>query len=111
VTQKIVVELYEDRNGKCPYLKWFDKLKNKRDAARIEYRIRRLESDGNFGTVESIGDGVYEFKFYFGPGYRAYFGKENDRFIILLIGGDKGTQKRDIEKAKEYWSDYQEAKK
>ena len=111
MTQKTLVELYEDKNGKCPYLKWFDKLKDKRDAARIEYRIRRLENDGNFGSVESVGDGVYEFKFYFGPGYRVYFGKENDRFIILLIGGDKGTQTRDIEKAKEYWSDYKEAKK
>jgi putative addiction module killer protein len=110
MTQKIFIELYEDENGRCPYLKWFDKLKNKKDAPRIENRVRRIETDGNFGTIESIGDGVFEFKFYFGPGYRIYFGKEDDAFIIILIGDDKGTQKRDIEKAKAYWKDYKERK-
>lgn len=95
-----MIKLYEDKKGQCPYLKWFDKLKDNKDAARIEYRIRRIESDGNFGIIEPVDDGVYEFKFYFGPGYRVYFGKKNNQLIIPLMGGHKGTQKRDIEKAK-----------
>ena len=110
MTFRYIVKLYEDRNGKIPYLRWFDKLKIKRDAARIEYRIRRIETDGNFGIVKPIGEGIYEFKFYFGPGYRVYFGRENERIILLLSGGGKETQERDIKKAKRYWKDYKERK-
>ena len=55
---------------------------------------------------KSLKDGVFEIKIPFGPGLRIYFGEDGDQLILLLIGGDKGSQKKDIAKAKEYWSDY-----
>jgi len=106
--QSFSTQIYQDKNGNSPYLKWFKKLKNKKDAARIEYRIRRYETDGSYGVVKLIGEGVYEFKFYFGPGYRVYFGKDNEKMILLLVGGDKATQKRDVKRAFKYWNDYKE---
>jgi putative addiction module killer protein len=61
---------------------------------------------GNFGDVRSVGDGVQELRIHFGPGYRVYFGRVGDAVIILLCGGDKGSQDRDIERAQEYWRDH-----
>ena len=81
------------------FAKWFRKLKDFRTKAIIEVHIDRME-EGNFGTFESIGDGVYEKKIDYDPGYRLYCEKKNDKWIILLCGGDKSTQKADIIKAK-----------
>ena len=61
---------------------------------------------GNLGNIRSLGDGVSELKVDFGPGYRVYFGEDGPRVVVLLIGGDKGSQQRDIAKAKDYWRDY-----
>ena len=61
---------------------------------------------GNFGLHRELQDGVFELKEDFGPGYRIYFGVDGDEIIILLVGGDKGSQSRDIAKAKEYWTNY-----
>jgi putative addiction module killer protein len=60
---------------------------------------------GDFANCRSIGGGVHELKISFGPGYRVYFGVEGE-FVVLLNGGDKASQRRDIAKAKEYWTDY-----
>jgi putative addiction module killer protein len=60
---------------------------------------------GNLGNCRSLGEGVHELKINFGPGYRVYFGVD-DHFVVLLNGGDKASQSRDIERAKEYWTDY-----
>jgi putative addiction module killer protein len=80
--------------------KWLRKLKDLRAKAKILFRIQRIENDGHFGDFEPVGDGVLELKINYAKGYRIYF-KENDgRIIILLIGGDKSTQQKDIEKAK-----------
>jgi len=68
-------------------------------------RIARVEV-GNSGNCGSVGDGVFELKFHFGPGYRVYFGEMDDTIIILLNGGAKKSQKKDIKKAKEYWKEY-----
>ena len=57
-------------------------------------------------SPERVGQGVLELKIYFGPGYRVYFGREGTELVMLLCGGDKGSQERDIRKAQEYWSDY-----
>ncbi len=62
---------------------------------------------GNFGDRKSVGGGVLELRFDFGPGYRVYFGEDGASVILLLIGGDKSTQTKDIETAKRYWNDYQ----
>ncbi len=76
--------------------------------ARIQARVLRFE-EGNLGDHKSVGDGVCEARMTFGPGYRIYFGREGAAVVILLVGGDKGTQAKDIRKARAYWADYTEA--
>jgi len=61
---------------------------------------------GNFGDCKSLGDGVFELRMTFGPGYRVYFGREGEQVIVLLCGGDKSTQDKDIGRAKAAWTDY-----
>jgi putative addiction module killer protein len=82
------------------YSKWFDSLRDRAAQARINMRIRRL-SLGNPGDVKSVGKGVSELRIDYGPGYRVYFTKHGDTVVILLAGGDKRTQEKDIEKALE----------
>ncbi len=80
------------------YQAWFTGLPDKLVKARIEARIRRLQ-DGNPGDVEAVGEGVSELKLHFGSGWRVYYTERNGHIIILLAGGDKSTQKRDIKLA------------
>ena len=82
------------------YARWFAKLRDRHARARILVRIRRL-SLGNPGDVRPVGDGVSELRIDYGPGYRVYFTRRGDTVVVLLAGGDKRTQQRDIEKAKE----------
>lgn len=79
---------------------WIDGLKDRRAASKVAARIVRLEA-GNFGDAKSVGDKVSELRVAFGPGYRVYFTRKGDQVVILLCGGDKGTQARDIATAKE----------
>lgn len=78
---------------------WLDGLRDRKARVRIGDRLKRLAS-GNAGDTKSVGDGVQELRLYFGPGYRIYYTWQGDRLIILLSGGDKSTQKRDIALAK-----------
>jgi len=80
--------------------KWLRKLKDVRAKAKILFRIQKIESDGHFGDSKPVGDGIIELKINYAKGYRVYFKEVNGRIIILLVGGEKSTQKRDIEKAK-----------
>lgn len=82
------------------FTKWFDNLKDRKARARIQARIDRVEM-GNFGDVAPVGEGVSEFRIFYGPGYRIYFVQRNSVVVVLLSGGDKSSQKRDIAKAKE----------
>ena len=82
------------------YAEWFASLRDQKARARIDVRIRRL-SLGNPGDVKPIGSGVSELRIDYGPGYRVYFSQRGPMLIILLAGGDKGTQDRDIKKALE----------
>jgi putative addiction module killer protein len=82
------------------YADWFDSLRDRKARARIDVRIRRL-SLGNPGDVKPIGSGVSELRIDYGPGYRVYFVQRGPMLIILLAGGDKRTQERDIKKALE----------
>ncbi len=78
--------------------------------ARIQARVLRFEL-GNLGDHKTVGEGVWEARVMFGPGCRIYFGKDGDSIIVLLVGGDKGSQAKDIARAREFWRDYLEAKK
>lgn len=82
------------------FAKWLAGLKDRKAKARIQARIDRIEL-GNFGDVASVGDGVNELRIFYGPGYRVYFIRRNAVVVILLCGGDKGSQQADIAKAKE----------
>jgi putative addiction module killer protein len=77
---------------------WFTRLKDKRAATRIQARIDRAE-DGNFGDCSPVGDGVSEMRIHYGPGYRVYFIQRDIELVILLAGGDKSTQSKDIKTA------------
>jgi putative addiction module killer protein len=104
-TRKKQVIFYRNKNGSEPFIEWHEALPDAIARKRIITRIRRLES-GNYGDCEPIGDGLSELRMFFGPGYRAYFGEEGGNIVIMLCGGDKRTQDKDIRTAKEYWKEY-----
>ena len=79
-------------------------------SARIQARILRFEN-GNLGDHKTVGDGVWEARLDFGPGYRLYFGKHGISVILLLAGGEKGSQSKDIALAKRYWGDFRKGAK
>ncbi|WP_226017448.1 type II toxin-antitoxin system RelE/ParE family toxin [Novosphingobium sp. FKTRR1] len=79
--------------------KWLDELPDRKTRLRIIDRIKRL-ADGNAGDFKSVGDNVLELRFRFGPGYRVYYTWQNSRLVLLLAGGDKDSQPRDIIRAK-----------
>lgn len=95
------IRYYIAPNGKSPFAGWLDKFKDNIMRSRIERRIERMAS-GNYGDCEPVGSGVYELRLDFGPGYRVYFAEEENVVVILLCGGDKSTQKKDIINAKHY---------
>ena len=97
-----IVEFVE--GGRSPFADWFNKL-DAVAAARVDRQIRRLEA-GNFGSAKPISEGVFEVVIDFGPGYRVYYDVEGKTVIILLGGGSKRKQQRDIEAAIERWCRY-----
>jgi len=103
------VRIYALPDGRIPYLDWFAKLRDRRAQQRIQARIARVRL-GNFGQTRSVGGGVQELKIDYGPGYRIYFGRDGECVVILLCGGDKGTQDEDIKEAQNYWKKYQQEK-
>ena len=100
------LEIYQNRNGNEPFIEWISAIRDKVTAARIRSRLRRIEEGGNLGDHRSVGDGVFELRLRFGAGYRIYFGKIGNDTILLLRGGDKGSQRQDIVKAKTDWKTY-----
>ncbi|ARN84834.1 type II toxin-antitoxin system RelE/ParE family toxin [Candidatus Nucleicultrix amoebiphila] len=103
-----IVKIYQDETGHEPYIEWLDALKDKTTKSRIQQRIRRITL-GNSGDHHSVGQGVSELRLDFGPGYRIYYGEQGNKIVILLCGGNKKTQARDIEKAQSYWKEYMES--
>ena len=101
------IEFYRDTGGKVPFRDWLDGLRDVAAAARIRIRLNRIRL-GNFGVVRTLGDGVSELKIDHGPGYRVYYAMSGKTVVLLLVGGDKSAQRKDIVTAKRYWKDYQE---
>jgi putative addiction module killer protein len=105
----INIKYYKNSKGEEPFKIWLSSL-DKLTEYRIRAKINKILL-GNLGRKEPVGNGVYEFKLYFGPGYRIYYGVISREIILLLYGGDKSTQQKDIEIAIEFWKDYQRSKK
>ncbi|EJI4682339.1 type II toxin-antitoxin system RelE/ParE family toxin [Salmonella enterica] len=89
---------------------WLLSLKDSRAKARVLARIDRMKM-GNFGDSELIGDGLSEARIHYGPGYRVYFMQQGEVVVVLLCGGDKNSQSKDIKKAKQIAKAWREAKK
>ena len=99
------IRIYRTFDGRAPFVEWFKLLRDRRGAAKIRVRLRRVKL-GNLGDHKSVGHGVIELRISFGPGYRLYTGLQGDEMIVLLCGGDKSTQSQDIAQAHIYWADY-----
>ena len=93
-------------DGRIPFREWLSRL-DVTIRARIQIRILRFES-GNLGDHKSVGNGVWEARMVFGSGYRLYFGKDGRKIVVLLVGGDKASQGKDIKVAQRYWNEYLE---
>ncbi len=104
------VRHYLTAAGVDAFAEWFEALADRHAQARVQTRIDRLER-GLFGDAEPCGEGVWELRIDWGPGYRVYYARSGERIILLLLGGDKRKQQADIEQAKEYWRDYQQRTK
>lgn len=99
------IEIYRTKDGKCPFKDWLESLRDIVARSKIRKRLDRVEM-GNLGEWRTVGEGVNELKINYGPGYRIYFGQEGQTVVILLCGGVKSSQQRDIIKAQEYWADW-----
>ncbi len=104
--EEIAIEIYETATGKRPFENWIKEIKEIHTRAKILNRLDRLKL-GNFGDCKSLQEGVCELWIHYGSGIRIYYGRIKNKVILLLCGGDKSSQDRDIAKAKEYLKDYQ----
>lgn len=105
----IVVAEYEQTDGTRPFSRWFAGL-NVAAALKVRTAVARLEA-GNVSSVKPVGQGVSEYRLDFGPGYRIYFGQDGDTLVILLGGGTKKRQRKDIETARAHWKAYKTRKR
>ncbi len=103
--QEKTILIYVKEDGTTPFNDWLEALRDRKARAIIRTRINRVRL-GNLGDCKSVGEGVSELRIKFSAGYRIYFGQEGDTIIILLSGGDKSSQNKDIKQAKAYWQDY-----
>ena len=104
--QERILQYYKQANGKSPFTEWIHGLPDKKTRAIIFQRIDRIRL-GNFGDCRSLGAGVYELRVSWGPGFRIYYGLEGSLIVLLLCGGDKSSQKKDILKAHQMWKEAQ----
>ncbi len=96
---------FETRDGRVPFREWMNLVKGQPVYEKVVARLERIE-EGNFGEHRSVGEGVSELVINFGPGYRVYYGLDGADIVILLVGGSKATQQKDIDAAKQYWRQY-----
>jgi putative addiction module killer protein len=97
---------YEDDTGFQPYMSWLGKLADRQAKARILVRVMRM-AGGNFGDCRPVGEGVWELRIDWGPGYRVYYAQAGKKLVLLLTGGDKRKQQADIAAAIDYWNNWQ----
>jgi putative addiction module killer protein len=105
----VAIREFLDSNGRSPYAIWFNRL-NPQAAAKVATALIRMEQ-GNFSASKGVGQGVFECRIDFGPGYRIYFGRDGDNLVILLGGGSKKRQQKDIDLAKVFWKEYKRRKR
>ena len=99
------IKNYLTADGRAPFSEWRADLRDRQAKAKIKARLKRIAA-GNLGDYRSVGEGVCELRIDYGPGYRIYFAQIGTTIVLILCGGDKSTQERDIRKAIEYWREY-----
>lgn len=99
------LRMYVTADGRSPFSEWLASLRDGTARAKIRVRLDRI-SLGNIGDCHSVGEGVQELRIDHGPGYRVYFGQLGSIIVLLLCGGDKSAQAKDIDLAKYYWNEY-----
>ncbi|MFY9223921.1 MAG: type II toxin-antitoxin system RelE/ParE family toxin [Blastocatellia bacterium] len=99
------IKIYKTAKGQSPFKEWIKSLTDGATVDVINSRITRIRG-GLFGDCKAVGEGVYELRIDYGPGYRVYFGQEGTELVLLLCGGNKSSQKQDIKDAKAYWDNY-----
>ena len=104
-----ILRSFVNELGRSPFSEWFAAL-DAPAAGKVTVALTRLEL-GNFSNVRGVGSGVFECKIDFGPGYRVYFGKDGEQLVILLGGGTKKRQQRDIAAALDDWAEYKRRKR
>ncbi len=107
---EIDIELYRTSSGYCPFDEWFESIREMNTRAKVLTRLDRLKV-GNFGDCKVLKSGIAELRIHYGPGIRVYYSKIGNKLILLLCGGDKGSQTKDINKAKEYLNEYHSREK
>jgi len=104
MTEREIKKL-ELQNGLVPFDEWFDSLRDLRIQTAVDARLTRVRA-GNFGDCKSVGGGVFELRISFGPGLRVYYGLHGQRIVVLIGGGDKRSQSRDIRRAQQLWQQW-----
>ena len=99
------IRIYTTPNGRAPYRQWYARIKDEKLRTIISTRLTRLET-GNLGDFKRLNQDLYELRIHYGPGYRIYFGSFQNTVVVLLCAGTKGTQRRDITRAQNYWNDF-----
>jgi putative addiction module killer protein len=99
------IKKLELQNGLVPFDEWFDALHDRKMQAAVDARLTRVRAE-NFGDCKSVGGGVFELRIVLGPGLRVYYGLQGQQVVILLGGGDKSTQARDIRRAQQLWQQF-----
>lgn len=100
---------YLDDQDRSPYGEWLSSLRDPRAIAKIISHVDRMEL-GNLGDSEPVGGGISELRIHYGPGYRVYYARDGKDIYLLLCGGDKSTQSKDIKRARKYWTDHKRSR-
>jgi putative addiction module killer protein len=102
------LRIYRTKDGNEPFVEWIEALKDMAGRAHITNRLNRVTL-GNYGDCKLVGGGVYEIRIHYGPGYRVYFSEQENTILLLLLGGNKRTQSKDIKKAKQFLTAFRES--